>query len=225
MTFHALHAVWAVAEKDLRMEVRSRYALGSVLPFAATMLLAFGFALGPNRTLLQQAAPGLLWLAALFAAVDLYHRSYQSEADAGALDGLLLAPVPKGAVYLGKALAAAIQVLVLVGATGLMVAVLFGLPLARSPVLLLVTAVLGVVGLSALGSLFGLLTVMGRRQAALPILVLPLVSPVLIGAIKATSTLADGGTEGVAGWLGILVAFDAAFLATGFLVYGHLIED
>jgi heme exporter protein B len=225
MTSQALQAVWAVAEKDLRVEVRSRYALGSVLPFAATMLLAFGFALGPNRTLLQQTAPGLLWLAGLFAAVDLFHRSYQSEADAGALDGLLLAPVPKGAVYLGKALAAAIQVLVLVGATGLMVAVLFGLPLGRSPVLLVLTAVLGVIGLSALGSLFGLLTVMGRRQAALPILVLPLVSPVVIGAIKATSTLAEGGTEGVAGWLGVLLAFDAAFLATGFLVYGHLIED
>jgi heme exporter protein B len=133
--------------------------------------------------------------------------------------------VPKGAVYLGKALAAAIQVLVLVGATGLMVAVLFGLPLGRSPVLLVLTALLGVIGLSALGSLFGLLTVMGRRQAALPILVLPLASPVVIGAIKATTTLAEGGTEGVAGWLGVLLAFDAAFLATGFLVYGHLIED
>jgi heme exporter protein B len=189
------------------------------------MLLAFGFALGPNRTLLQQTAPGLLWLAGLFAAVDLFHRSYRSEADAGALDGLLLAPVPKGAVYLGKALAAAVQVLVLVVATGLMVALLFGLPLGRSPGLLLATAVLGVVGLSSLGSLFGLLTVMGRRQAALPILVLPLVSPVVIGAIKATAVLAAGGTEGVAGWLGVLVAFDAAFLATGFLVYGHLIED
>lgn len=225
MSVQTAQAVWAVAEKDLRVELRSRYALGSVLPFAATMLLAFGFALGPNRTLLQQTAPGLLWLAGLFAAVDLFHRSYQSEADTGALDGLLLAPVPKGAVYLGKALAAALQVLVLVGATGLMVAVLFGLPLGRSPVLMVLTAVLGVVGLSALGSLFGLLTVMGRRQAALPILVLPLVSPVVIGAIKATSTLAQGGTDGVVGWLEVLLAFDAAFLATGFLVYGHLIED
>jgi heme exporter protein B len=220
-----VRAVWAVAEKDLRVEIRSRYALGAVLPFAATMLLAFGFALGPNRTLLQQTAPGLLWLAGLFAAIDLFHRSYQSEADAGALDGLLLAPVHKGAVYLGKALAAATQVLVLVLATGLMVGLLFGLPLGRSPVMLGLTVVLGVVGLSALGSLFGLLTVTGRRQAALPILVLPLVSPVVIGAIRATSTLAQGGTEGVSGWLGVLLAFDAAFLATGFLVYGHLIED
>jgi heme exporter protein B len=225
--------VWAVAEKDLRVELRTRYALGAVLPFAATMLLAFGFALGPDRTLLQQTAPGLLWLAGLFAAVDLFHRSYQSEAEGGALDGLLLAPVHKGAVYLGKALAAAAQVLVLLAVTGLMVAVLFGLPLGRSPVLLALTLVLGVVGLSALGSLFGLLTVMGGRQAALPILVLPLVTPVVIGAIRATALLtAQGGTgsgSGVAadvgGWLGLLVAFDAAFLATGYLVYSHLIED
>lgn len=220
-----LQAVWAVAEKDLRVELRSRYALGAVLPFAATMLLAFGFALGPDRTLLQRTAPGLLWLAGLFASVDLFHRSYQAEAEAGALDGLLLSPVHKGAVYLGKAMAAAVQVFVLLVATGVMVALLFGLPILRFPVLLALTLLLGTIGLSSLGSLFGLLTVMGRRQAALPILVLPLVSPVVIGAIRATATLAEGRTDGVGGWLGVLVAFDAAFLATGYLVYGHLIED
>lgn len=218
-------AAWAVAEKDLRVELRSRYALGAVVPFAATMLLAFGFALGPNRLLLQQTAPGLLWLAGLFAAVDLFHRSYQAEADAGALDSLLLAPVHKGAVYLGKTVAATVQVLALVLATAVMVAVLFGLPLLRSPLLALSAIVLGSVGLSSLGSLFGLLTVMGRRQAALPILVMPLLSPVLIAAIKATTTLAEGSTQGVAGWIGVLVAFDAAFLAAGYLVYSHLLED
>jgi heme exporter protein B len=232
VTGQGMGVVWAVAEKDLRVELRTRYALGAVLPFAATMLLAFGFALGPDRTLLQQTAPGLLWLAGLFAAVDLFHRSYQSEAEGGALDGLLLAPVHKGAIYLGKALAAAAQVLVLLVVTGLMVAVLFGLPLGRSPALLALTMVLGVIGLSALGSLFGLLTVMGGRQAALPILVLPLVTPVVIGAIRATSSLTVGSGAGnpvdgagVGGWLGVLLAFDAAFLATGYLVYGHLIED
>lgn len=221
----SIAAVWAVAGKDLRIELRSRYALGSVVPFAATMLLAFGFALGPDRLLLQQTAPGLLWLAGLFAAVDLFHRSYQAEAETGALDGLLLAPVHKGTVYLGKTLAAAAQVLLLVVATAVMVALLFGLPLLRFPLLGLLTMILGALGLSSLGTLFGLLTVMGRRQAALPILVLPLVSPVLIAAIRATATLAQGGTAGVSGWLGVLLAFDAAFLAAGYLVYGHLIED
>jgi heme exporter protein B len=217
-------AVWAVAAKDLRAEARSRYASGAVLPFAATMLLIFGFALGPNRTLLQQTAPGLLWLAGLFAAVDLFQRSYQAEVDGGALDALLLAPVHKGEIFLGKAVAAAVQVLALLLVTGVLVVLLFGLPVVGWP-LLLATAVLGVVGLSALGSLFGLLTVLGRRQAALPILVLPLVSPVVIAAIRATAALTQGDSAGVGGWLGVLLAFDAVFLATGYLVFGHLLED
>jgi len=216
---------WAIARKDLRLELRTQYTLGSALPFAATMLLAFGFALGPDRTLLVQTAPGLLWLAGMFAAVDLFHRSYQSETANGALEGLLLSPVDKGAVYLGKAMAAAVQLGVLLVATAVTVGVLFGLPVGPSPVLLALTIALGVIGLSALGSLFGLLTGLGRRQAALPILILPLATPVLIAAIRATSLLTSGSSDQVGGWVGLLIAFDAAFLATGFLVYGHLLED
>jgi heme exporter protein B len=222
----ALRIAWAIAEKDLKIEVRGRYALVSVLPFAATMLLAFGFALGPGRTLLVQTAPGLLWLAALFAAVELFHRSYQAEADGGALEGLLLAPVDKGAIYLGKAMAAAVQLLVLFVATMALVVVLFGLPIGPRPALLALTVVLGTVGLAALGSLLGLLAVAVKsRQAAIPLLVLPLVSPVLIAAIRATALLSSGSTDQVGGWLALLVAFDAAFVATGFLVFTHLLED
>jgi heme exporter protein B len=221
-----LQVAWAIAVKDLRIELRGRYALASVLPFAATMLLAFGFALGPGRTLLVQTAPGLLWLAALFAAVEMFHRSYQAEANGGALEGLLLAPVDKGAVYLGKALAAAVQLLVLFAVTTALVVVLFGMPIGPRPGLLALTVVLGMVGLAAIGSLLGLLAVAARsRQAALPLLVLPLVSPVLIAAIRSTALLSSGSTDQVAGWLGLLAAFDAAFVATGFLVFAHLLED
>lgn len=219
------NVAWAVARKDLTLELRTQHTLGSALPFAATMLLAFGFALGPDRTFLVSAAPGLLWLAGMFAAIEIFNRSYQAEAANGALEGLLLSPADKGAVYLGKAAAAAVQLGVLFSVTAVTVSLLFGLPLGHSPVLLAVTTVLGVVGLSALGSLFGLLTVLGRRQGALPVLVLPLASPVLIAAIRATTALTGGSTEQVSGWIGLLVAFDAAFLATGFLVYVHLLED
>jgi heme exporter protein B len=221
-----LRVAGAIAAKDLRVELRSRSALGSVLPFSATMLLALGFSLGPGRALLQQSAPGLLWLAGLFASVELFQRSYQAEADGGALEGLLLAPVDKGAIYLGKAAAAAAQLMVLFAITAALVVVLFGLPIGPSPGLLLLTSILGVVGLSSLGSLLGLLAVLGRaRQAALPVLVLPLVSPVIIAAVRATTVLTQGSTDQVAGWLGLLVAFDAAFLAAGFLVFGYLLED
>ena len=222
----SLQVAQAIAVKDLRTEIRSRSALSTVLPFAVTMLLAFGFALGPDRLLLAQTAPGLLWLAALFASVELCHRSYQNEAANGALEGLLLSPVDKGAVYLGKAAAAFVQLIVLMVVTTGIVIVLFGLPVGRAPALLLLTAVLGIAGLSALGSLLGLLAVRSRtRQAALPVLVLPLVSPVIIAATRATADLTHGGTAGISEWLSLLVAFDAAYLAAGYIVFGHLLED
>jgi hypothetical protein len=98
----SLRVAQAIAAKDLRTELRSRSTVSTVLPFAVTMLLAFGFALGPDQLLLSQVAAGLLWLAALFASVELCHRSYQAEAANGALEGLLLSPADKGAVFLGK---------------------------------------------------------------------------------------------------------------------------
>ncbi|MFM6849550.1 MAG: heme exporter protein CcmB [Terrabacter sp.] len=216
----------AVAVKDLRVELRSRSSMGTVIPFAATMLIAFGFALGPGRTLLLQTAPGLLWLAVLFAALEVFHRAYLAETDADALEGLLLAPVDKGAIYLGKAAAAAAQLMLLLCLTAAMVLVLFGLPLSDRPALLALTFVLGVVGLAAVGSLFGLLAAVGRtRRAAVPVLVLPLLSPVVIAAIRSTDALTGGAGGDIGGWLGLLGAFDAIFLATGFLVFGHVLED
>jgi heme exporter protein B len=216
----------AVAVKDLRIEVRSRAALSTVVPFAATILLALGFALGPDRVLLQQVAPGLLWLAALFAAVELCLRAYQAESANGALEGLLLAPVEKGAMFLGKTAAAFVQLAGLFGVTFGLVIVLFGLPVGPAPGLLALTAALGIAGLSAMGGLLGLLGVQGRtRQAALPLIVLPLVAPVVIAATKATASLSTGNRGEVSGWLGLLVAFDAAFLAAGYVVFGHLLED
>jgi heme exporter protein B len=222
----SLRVAEAIAAKDLRVEVRSRAAVSTVFPFAATMLLAFGFALGPDRLLLVQAAPGLLWLAALFSTVELCHRLYQAESVGGGLEGLLLSPADKGAVYFGKAAAAFVQLLALFAVTFGIVIVLFGLPIGPAPGLLLVTVVLGIAGLSALGSLLGLLAVRGRmRQAAVPVLVLPLVSPVIIAATRATTTLTQGSTAGIGGWLSLLAAFDAAFLAIGYVVFGHLLED
>ncbi|HET9893449.1 MAG TPA: heme exporter protein CcmB [Streptosporangiaceae bacterium] len=222
----SLRVAGVVAAKDLRTEVRSRTAVSTVLPFAVTMLLAFGFALGPDRLLLGQTAPGLLWLAALFASVELCHRSYQSEAANGALDGLLLSPADKGLIFLGKAAAAFVQLLLLLVVTTGIVIVLFGLPVGQSPGLLLLTAVLGIAGLSTVGSLLGLLAVRSRtRQAALPVLVLPLVSPVIIAATSVTADLTRGTNAGVGGWLSLLVAFDAAYLAAGYIVFGHLLED
>jgi heme exporter protein B len=89
--------VWAIAAKDLRIEARGRYTAGMALPFAATLLIAFGLSLGPGRTLLEATAPGLLWLAVLCASTLLARRAWEAEAEDGALEGLVLA----GALLLG----------------------------------------------------------------------------------------------------------------------------
>jgi heme exporter protein B len=217
---------WAIAGKDLRIEVRGRYALGAVLPFAATLLIAFGLSLGPGRTLLQQTAPGLLWLAVLFASVLAFRRSYESEGEDGALEGLLLAPIDKAAVFLGKAAAVLAQLLVLEAAVVLLVAGLFGLSLGRDPVTLAAAFLLGTVGLAAVGSLFGVLAESPRaREAVFPLLVLPLATPVLVAGVRATALATAGRGGEAASWLGLLAAFDVVFVAAGTLVFAYLLED
>jgi heme exporter protein B len=218
--------VMAIAGKDIRIEARGRYAAGLILPFAGTLLISFGLSLGPGRTLLQQAAPGLLWLAILFASVLAFRRSYESEGEDGALEGLLLAPIDKAAVFLGKAAAVIAELLALELLVVLLVAGLFGLSLGAQPWVLAAAFLLGTIGLGAVGSLFGVLTESPRaREAVFPLLVLPLVTPVLFAGVKATA-LATAGQGGEAGsWLGLLVAFDVVFLAAGTLVFEHLLED
>ncbi len=215
----------AVAGKDLRIEVRGRYALGAVLPFAGTLLIAFGLSLGPGRALLQQTAPGLLWLAVLFASVLSIRRAYQAEGEDGALDGLALAPVDRAAIFLGKAAAVAVQLWALEVAIVLLVAGLFGLSLGGSPLTLVAAFLLGTIGLSAVGSLFGVLEESPRaREAIVPLLVLPLATPILLAGVKATA-IATAGRGGAGSWLGLLAAFDAVFLAAGTLVFGYLVDD
>ena len=215
-----------IARKDLLIEVRGRYAMAAVLPFAATLLVTFGLSLGPGRTLLQTVAPGLLWLAVLFASVLAFRQAYQSESDDGALEGLLLAPVDRAAIFLGKAAAVAAQLLVLEVVVITLVTILFGLSLGREPGALAAVFVLGTLGLAAVGSLFGAVAESPRaREGVFPLLVLPLAAPVLIAGVKATELASMGRGAEAASWLGLLVAFDLVVGSVGTVVFGYLLED
>jgi heme exporter protein B len=212
-----------MAWKDLRIEARGRHLLASVLPFAITLLLAFGLALGPGRTFLQRTAPALLWIAVLFSAVLSSRQAYQVETEDDALEGLVLSPVDRAAVFLGKAASVAAGLLaleaVVVALVVLLFDVTFGGLLSAAGAL-----VLGTVGLAAVGSLFGVMSASPRaREAVLPLLVLPLATPALLGGIRATELSTGGG--GAASWLGLLLAFDIVVVALGTLVFAYLLED
>lgn len=214
-----------LAAKDLRIEVRGKHALGTILPFAATLLITFGFAFGPGRDVLERTAPGLLWMAVLFAGVMTARRAYQLEAEDGALEGLVLAPVDKAAVFLGKAGAVALELLALAAAVLVLVVVLFDLSLG-DPLTLVGGFALGSVGLAAVGGLFGVVAESARtREAIFPMLVLPLATPVLIAGVRATDLAAAGRGGEALSWLGLLVAFDVVIVSVGVLVFAYLMED
>ena len=216
----------AVAAKDLRIEIRGRHALGVVLPFACTQLIAFGLSVGPGRLLLEETAPALLWLAVLFASVLAFRGAYEAEGEDGALEGLLLAPIDKAAVFAGKAAAVVVQLLFLEVGVVALTAALFGVSPVGSPVQLATALTLGTVGLAAVGSLFGVLTEAARaREAVFPLLILPVTTPVLVAGVKATALIQSGHPGEATSWLGLLLAFAVVFLSGGALLFGQLLED
>jgi heme exporter protein B len=213
-----------VAGKDLRIELRSRVALWQVVPFAVLVLVLFAFALGPGRSTLRTAAPGLYWLAVLFSTVLAPQRRFAIESGEGTRDGLRLAGIDPAGVFLGKAAAVAVQLVVIQVVLGAGIVVLFDVRFGAIW-LALVASLLATLGLAAAGVLYGALSAGLRvRETLLPLLVLPIVAPVLIAGSRAWSAAISGAVASGASWLKILGPFAAVYLAVGVALYGPLQE-
>ena len=218
-----------VAAKDLRIELRSRVLTNQVLPFAGVTMVMFAFALDASDVL-ERVAPGLVWLATLFSLLVLVQRSFSIESDDGALDALRVAGVDPVAIYWGKSMALAAQLAVLEVVLLIAAVLLYGADVPPGGVVLLVTTLLtATCGLACVGTLYGGLTAgFTGRETLLPLLVLPVVAPVLIGATRAVeSALGTGGVALSEGWpwIGLLSVFAVAFGAGGALAFGPLIEE
>ena len=217
----------AIARKDAVAELRGRHATVSTLFFSAVVLLLFGFALGPDSARLAAAAPGLLWLAVVFAGILAVSRLHLLETDDDALEQLALYPIGRRAIFLGKALAGLAVMLVLgllvLGAVG----VLFAVDIGAAWLPLVTTVLLGAIGIAAVGTFYAGVTVRLRaREVMLPLLMLPVLAPLLLGAVKATSAALAGDPFGELGsWLQLLVAFDVIMVVAGAATYGYLLED
>ncbi len=217
----------AIARKDALAELRGRHATVSTLFFAAVVLLLFGFALGPDSARLAAAAPGLLWLAIVFAGILAVNRLHLLETDDGALEHLALYPIPRRSIYAGKAIGGFIVMLVLGVVVLGTVGVLFAVDIIAAWLPLLVTVVLGAAGIAAVGTFYAGVTVRLRaREVMLPLLMLPVLAPLLLGAVKATGAALAGDPFGELGaWLQLLVAFDVIMVVAGAATYGYLLED
>ena len=214
-----------VAGKDLRIEARSRVALYQILPFGAVVILLFAFALDPDRGVLPRVAPGLFWVAVLLAALLAVSRSFAVEAGNGARDGLRLSALDGSSIFLGKAAAVALELLVLEVVLGVGVALLYDVDV-HSPALVGLTVVTATVGVAATGTLYGVLAAGLRvRETLVPLLVLPVVAPVLLGATRAWEAAIDGVPSDAWPWVGLLAVFAVLFTAVGMLAFGPLLEE
>ena len=218
--------VKAIAMKDLRTERRSKAGFNSVAALGVTILVLFGFALGPDAQALRDAAAGALWLAVLFAGVLAFNRSYQIELESDALEPLLLYPGARWTIFSGKLLANLIFIglmLVIVVPIGL---VLFQVPVPDAWAKLLLVLFLGVIGMVSLGTFYAAMASRSRaREVLLPLLLFPMLVPVLLAAMEASKALLAGDLMREAGlWIRLLVAFDVIFVVATHLAFEHVIE-
>jgi heme exporter protein B len=219
-----LTKVWAIVVKDISAELRTREMVSAMLVFSVLSLLVFGLALDLRGAVAQAAAPGVLWVTVAFAGMLGLNRSLAREQHASCIDGLLLAPVDRSAIFFGKALGNGICMLFVEIVLLPLFSVMFDVPL-WLPAVLWVT-VLGTVGYAAVGTLLAAIAVNTRaREVMLPVLLLPLALPVLVAAVKATGGLVEGGLlSEVSGWVRLLVAYDLIVVAVSMLVFGYVLE-
>ena len=214
----------AILWKDLVIEWRSRDRLVAMLLFSSLVVVAFHFAL-PDGKANAHNAPGLLWVAYVFAALLGLNRSFALELENDALSGLAMAPCDRGWIFLGKAAANFVLICAVQAVTALVFSLAFDLELWSVAGPLCGVVALGSVGLCAAGTLFSAMAVRTRfREVLLPILLLPALFPILSGAVRATAELLQTGSvpfEAVQ----LLVVVDGIYLIVSFLGFDYVLDE
>lgn len=220
-----LQPVLVLLWKDILLEIRSREMIVSVVVFGLLVVVIFNFALSAASGRATDLAPGIMWVAYAFAGTLAMNRSFVREQEQGGLEGLLLSPVSRDAIFLGKALGSFLFML-LVEAVLLPVFAAF-LGFSVLSLTLAATILLATLGFALVGTLFSAIAVQTRsRELMLPVLFFPVILPVIIGAVQATSVAIGGSTvTGLDRWLPLLAVFDALFLVICPWVFSVVVEE
>ena len=228
-----LAAAWIIARKDLVVEARSRELAYTTLFFAMACVLVFSFSLvsfrvDPNGQVPPDTPAGILWVAIAFSGSLALGRAFERERQAETLRALLLAPVERASVYLGKlfsllVLMAGVEI-VLVPVVGL----LFGARIGEAPLILVSLLAAGTLGFAAVGTLLAAMLVRAHsRDVLLPILLYPISVPVILGGVRGTAALfaAEPDVASAQSWLAMLVFFDAVFVTLALWMFGPVMGE
>jgi heme exporter protein B len=215
----------AITRKDVLLEMRAREIIFSALLFALLVIVTFNFAFGASQENIKLIAPGILWVTFTFAGVLSLNRSFVPEKEEGCLEGLMVCPMSREVIYIGKMLGSLLFMLIIEIIALPIFALLFNLPVFS--IQLITIMLLTTIGFVAVGTLFSALAVNTKaREMVLPILFLPVVVPLIISAVKGSELALTGASWGeLSSWLQILVAFDAIFLVVSFWVFTFVIEE
>jgi heme exporter protein B len=223
-----VRGAWLIMRKDLRVESRSRELVYTTVFFAAACVLVFAFAFVRDAQPVEGAASGILWVSVAFSGTLALGRGFERERQAETLRALLMAPVERASVYLGKLFA----LLLLMGVIQIVlvpvVGVLFNAPVLREPLLLVGLLAAGTVGFGAVGTFFAAMLVRAQsRDVLLPVLLYPFAAPVLIGGVFGTAAIfaSDPNPDLARLMLGMLVFFDAVFVTLALWMFGPVMKE
>jgi len=220
-----LQAILTIIRKDLRLELRSRELLSSMGLFALLSILIFSFALELDRVARYEAISGVLWVTVVFASILGLNRSLAMERDQGNLDAMLIAPVDRTAIFVGKFIGNFIFAMTIGLLLLPLMTILYNITLIQPWILAVL--VLGTLGFSIVGTLLATMTVQTRaRESLLPIVMLPVALPVLLAAVRAcTNILNELPLDDWLTWVQILVLVDIVYLVMCFLLFEYVIEE
>lgn len=224
------HAVWTIVRKDIQIEAHTRQTISIMVMFAIVLIVMFNFAIGLSLDAARGVSSGLLWATVLLAATLGLNRSLALERENQVFDALLMAPIPRNAIFLGKVVSLSLFVILLDLICVVLFTVFFNQPFYQWPVILLL--VLGTIGFVAAGVLVTSMTIQTRaRDVLLPILLLPLVLPLVLPAAAATAQTIAAAAFNEPAWPQIqsavffVLAYDLLVLGVGLMTYRFVVES
>ncbi len=224
---HTLKVIWAIFVKDIKVEWRSRETLASMSLFGLLIVFLFNFGFEPAREESLRLLPGLLWISFAFAGILGFNRSFAGERENQCLEGLSLAPVDPGAIYLGKVLANLFFLIVAEAVVVFATSLWYNFSFLPSLRWFSIVLFLGTLGYVAVGTIFAAVAANTRmREVMLPVLQFPVAVPVFVGAIEATNGALKGDAPGdYASWVKLLAGFSVVFLVLSFLLFEYVLEE
>jgi heme exporter protein B len=222
-----LAKIWTIFRKDLLIELRTKDSLNAMLLFGIVVLVVFNFALESMRDTIREAVPGVLWVAFAFSGTLGLNRIFAAEKENSCLQGLLMVPMERGIIFLGKMLAASVFMLFTEAVIFIFTLVFFNLTVWREIPYLILVFVAGTLGFTAVGTLLSAISVNTKmREVLLPVILFPVAIPILINAVEATAIILNTSDYRVLKLpLTMISVFTIVFVTLAFLLFEYVLED